>query len=109
MSTKNPENIKPQDLLEIVEYDLGSIDGNKKVSPWGFRPEALDTVKAISGNFHRIIRSSQNFVQLTHGEICIATAVAAVMHPTVDAYCIVIVRGMRLGVNLRFLKKLCLQ
>lgn len=99
--------IKPGDLLEIVAYDINAIDGPGLVSPWGFRPEALDIVKEISSSsFRRITRTPKNFVPLKGGESCIAITVAAVIHPTIDAYCIVLVDGMRLCVNLRFLKKI---
>lgn len=87
------------ELLEIVEHDCEGI-----VPPWGFKVEVLENVNTIPGSiFRRLVRSKKYFVQLENGETCLALGLAAVAHPTIDSYCIVLVRGKKLGVHLRFL------
>ena len=90
----------PGDLLVIEEYDCEGTE-----APWGFRIEALDGVTDISGaDFRRRVRSPRNRVHLTRGETCLVVAVAGVAHPAIDAYCIVLARGAKIGVHTRFLR-----
>ena len=87
------------DLLVTAEYSCEGVE-----PPWGFKIDALAGITQISGaQFRRIVRSPRNFVPMRAGETCIAIGVSAADHPAVDPYCVVLARGMKLGIHLRFL------
>jgi hypothetical protein len=93
------ESVARGDLLTAEVWECEGVE-----HPWGFRMEVLDGLQDLSGSqFRRLTRRPSVKVVLAPGEVCVGLRMHMRDHPTIDSFCEVLVRGMKLGVHTRFL------
>ena len=90
------------EMLCLTEYNCEGIE-----EPWGFPLEIVEGLpqhEVVSGSTFRS-KTRRGKIKLARGDIAIALNRVSLRHPSIDAFYVVLVRGMKVCVYPRFLSR----